>query len=130
MNIAEILNHYILTEVLEEVDIIYNDVFPKDDGNCIISRHDPSTARETEFIDGSVIGSQQISYYVRSEDAAYCRNILNSIIDRIENVSCKAEDGTEIRFAGVTLPTFVSVDDKNQTVYTATIKADYERPGE
>lgn len=129
MNITDILNHFLLNEVLKEIDIIYNDVFPNDEGNCIISRYDPSTAREKEFIDGSAVGSQQISYFVRSKDAAYCRNILSLITDKVENLSCNNEDGVEIRFQSLTLATFVSTDDKDQVIYTATVKADYNRPG-
>jgi len=132
MNISEILNDYLIDNVLadEGIEIIYNDVFPFDDGFCLISRYDPTTAKEKEFIDGSVVGSQQLSYFIRSEDAADCRRILDLITDKVDNLSCSNNDGIEIRFTCLTHCAFVSIDDKNQTIYTATLKADYDKPGE
>lgn len=129
MNITEILNGYLLDNVLEGYDVIYNDVFPDDENESIISRYDPSTANETEYIDGSADGSQSLAYLVRSQRAEKARGTLAEILECVDGLSCETEGGTEIRFEGVTLPTFVSVDDKNNTVYSLEITAKYKRKG-
>ena len=125
MNIAEILNNHLL-ESLEDVDVIYNDVFPTDEDECVISRYSPSQATEKRYIDGSAVGNVPLSYFMRSSDAEKCRKVLGEIInltDGLEMIS----DGIEVRFEAVTLPNFVSIDDKNNAVYTCDIVARYER---
>lgn len=128
IHITEILNNFILENVITDFEIIYNDVFPEDKCDCLISRYEPSEAKETEYIDGSAVGSVQIGYLLRSSDASKCRKVLNEIIERIDNISCKTEEGLEIRFSAVTLPNFISIDEKQQVIYSATIKAEYTRP--
>lgn len=131
MNIAEILNNFLLEGVLKgKVTDIFNDLFPTEDGECLISRHDPSTANETEFIDGSAIGSVSLSYYMRSKNGKVCREILNKICDTVDNLVLKDIDGNEIRINSVTLPSFISEDDKHLVVYSVTIEAEYNRNGE
>lgn len=130
MNITEILNNYLLEHGLKDrIDTIYNDIFPFDDGECLISRYEPSSAQEISFIDGTCVGSVSLSYYMRSDNAERCRQILNIICDEVDNLSCKTV-GTEIRFESVTLPNFVSEDDKHLVIYSANILAKYNRKGE
>lgn len=131
MNIAKILNDYLLENGLNgEVEAIYNDIFPTEEGDCLISRYEPSSSKELSFIDGSAVGSVTIAYYMRSKNAQKCRKVLNIICDSVDNLSCTSDDGTEIRFESQTLPSFISEDDKKMVVYSATIKADYNRKGE
>lgn len=131
MNITEILNNYLLEGVLkDDFDVIWNDLFPSPMGDCLISRYDPSTAREQSFIDGSAVGSVSLSYYMRSTDANYNRSILNKICDTVDNLAIKDNEGNEIRFEAVTLPSFISEDEKKQVIYSATIRAEYNRKGE
>ena len=126
MNIAEILNGYLLENVLEEGCVIYNDVFPDSEGDCIISRHSPSQATEKVYIDGTAVGNVSLSYFMRSRDAGKCRNVLGGIISVTDGLRMTA-DGIEVKFEAVTVPNFVSVDDKNNAVYTCDITARYER---
>lgn len=129
-NITKNLNEWLLNNPLKgEFDVIYNDLFPFDDGDCLISRYEPGTANETQFIDGSSDGSVSIGYYMRSEDGERCRRIADIICDAVDGLSYE-EDGTETRFEALTTPSFVSEDEKHQVVYTCTIQAFYNRKGE
>lgn len=131
MNITEILNNYLLEHSLKDkVEFIYNDLFPFEDGDCLISRIEPSSAQETSFIDGSCVGSVTLAYYMRSQNAEVCRNILNSICDEADNLALTDGNGTEIRFESQTLPSFVSEDEKSLVIYSSVIIARYNRKGE
>lgn len=128
MNITKTLNEYLLENVLTDYeDIIYNDIFPTEEGECLISRHDPSQAKETEYLDGSAKGSWSIAYYFRSANPEGCRNLLLSIANGLDNIQLIDTDGTEIEVEAKTLPAFVSVDDKNSAIYTVEITARYLR---
>lgn len=130
-NITSNLNDYLIKNVFgEEVDVIYNDLFPSDEGDCLISRYEPGTAKETEFIDGSAEGSVSIGYYMRSTDGEKARSYCDIIIEAVDGLSYKDEKGTETRFEAITTPSFVSEDDKHQVVYTCTINAKYNRKGD
>lgn len=131
VNTTKILNDFLIENGVVSFDTIFNDVFPEDQGECLISRYDPSRANETEFIDGSAIGYVALSYYCRSNDAEKCRKELNAICGMVDNLRLfDTTDGTEYRFKAVSLPSFVSVDDKEQTIYVCDIAADFDRKGE
>ena len=123
--LSEVINNYII-EKLELEEAIYNDVFPTSEGDCVISRFEPSQAKTKEFIDGSSTGECNLGYFVRSSNAASSRDILTSIINCVDNLHLRL-DGLSIDVEAVSLPQFVGVDDKNQTIYTATVKAEYLR---
>lgn len=131
-NITRNLNDYLVRNILpqEEIFVIYNDLFPFDEGDCLISRYEPGTANETTFIDGSADGSVSIGYYMRSSDGEKARRIVDTICDAVDGLSYTDDFGTETRFESVTTPSFVSEDDKHQVVYTCTINAKYNRKGE
>ncbi|MCQ2598320.1 MAG: hypothetical protein MJ181_10800 [Treponema sp.] len=131
MNITEILNNYLLEHSLKDkVEFIFNDLFPFDDGDCLISRIEPSSAQETSFIDGSCVGSVTLAYYMRSQNAEVCRNILNAICDEVDNLALTDGNETEVRFESQTLPSFVSEDEKGLVIYSSVIVAKYNRKGE
>ena len=128
MNITKTINDYLLENMTLGVDIIYNDLFLNPDGLEIMSRYEPSQAKITEYIDGSSVGSMQIAYFVRSDSANECRNILQAISDKLDNLKLtdSTDEQTEYILSVTTLPNFVSVDDKENVIYTITVNADYK----
>ncbi|MBO6300843.1 MAG: hypothetical protein J6N15_00200 [Ruminiclostridium sp.] len=109
---------------------IVNDMFIDDTSEGIVSRHDPSTARETDYIDGSAEGVLNIAYWARYKDAAACRRTLDMLIDCVDGVELEDGGGSTMRVTAVTLPQYVETDDKNMTTYTASIRVEYERNNE
>lgn len=131
VNLTRLLNEYLLENDVVEYETIFNDVFPDDQGDALISRYDPSRANEKEFIDGSAVGNVSLAYMCRSDDAEKCRRDLNAIINAVDGLSCTdSTNGTVYNFKAVTLPSFVTVDEKNQSVYSCDISVDYNRKGE
>lgn len=127
-NITKIVNQYIENQnpQIEAFDTIYNDIFPEADGRFVISRHDPSTAREKSYIDGTFEGVLSIAYYARSASASEARELLDIITKTIEDKTIESE-GVTIELEVSTLPSFVGTDEKNNSIYTANIKARYMR---
>ena len=130
MNVTKTLNAYLLANGITEVTVIHNDIFPDAASLEIISRHDPSSAKSTEYIDGSSVGSLQISYYVRGT-LKQCREILEKIGSILDNkeLTDVEDEATEYKTEATTLPNFVEVDDKNLYIYTAEITANYIHGG-
>lgn len=127
-NITKTINNYLLDNITTDFDQIFNDLFPTTDGDCLISRHDPSSARETEYIDGSAVGNVMISYYMRSDSAESCRSVLTSIVDGLDGLNLDdTDDGINLNLTVQTLPQFVSVDDKENVIYTITVSVKYKR---
>ena len=131
MNITKTLNEFLLENRIIDVDVIYNDLFMNPEGLEIISRHDPSQAKVKEFIDGSSVGQMQVAYYVRSANPKDCRDILQEISSALDGLRIiDIEDEQYIYDCSVdTLPNFISIDDKNQSVYTIEVSISYTHGG-
>lgn len=131
MNITQTLNEYLLSQGLEDITIIYNDLYPEPEGNAVLSRHDPSQAKATEYLDGSSEGVLQISYYARSKSASWCRQTLQEISNILDCVSLDdvTDDDVIYNVSVQTLPNFISLDDKGQSIYTIEINANYIHGG-
>ena len=107
---------------------ILNDAFYDDTSEGVIARHDPGSAREHSYIDGSAEGAVSISFYGRYKDAYTARATLNSIIEAPDNAQIEDEgDNLTISTEAVSLPQYISTDEKGFTLYTAGIRAEYER---
>lgn len=127
-NITKTINDYLVNESVVDFDQIFNDIFPTEDGDSLISRHDPSSARETEYIDGSAVGNLVVSYYVRSRSASKCRTVLTSIVEALDGLCLEDyDDDITLNLTVQTLPQFISVDDKNNAIYTVTVSVKYRR---
>lgn len=109
-----------------EIGQILNDEFFNAESEGVISRHDPSSAKTRAYIDGTEDGTLNIGYWARYKDAAKARKTLNDIINAVDNQTID-KDGMSISVEAVTLPQFVSTDEKGYTLYTAQIAAEYER---
>lgn len=126
--ITKIINEYIREKNpnVDAFSTIFNDMFPDDNSLYVISRHDPSEARETAFIDGTFEGLMNIAYYVRSSNSQEARELLNIIMNCIDDITIDT-DGVSIDIEADTLPSFVGTDDKENSIYTSSIKVKYIR---
>ena len=126
IGIAQLVNTWLKNELGGTIPDIYNDIFPDTDGDCVVCRHDPSQAAERRFNDGSRAGTVNFSYHARSEDAKKCRKFLSAIIDTLDTQTIiDVADDAYVECEALTLPQFVTVDDKNNTYYTASVSVEY-----
>lgn len=125
LNSSQLLNDY-LAEQIEDLPTVYNDLFPEANGDSVICRYDPSQAVEKRFCDGSRNVKQQFSYYARSTDATKARKYLDEIINVLDTKDLiRVSDNFLVQCEAITLPQFISVDDNNNTIYTATVEIEY-----
>lgn len=126
LGIAQLVNTWLKNNPGNTLPDIYNDIFPDTDTDCIVCRHDPSQAVEKRFNDGSRAGTVNLSYHARSDDAKKCRMFLSEIINRLDTQTIiDVSDDTYVECEALTLPQFVTVDDKNNTYYTASVSVEY-----
>ncbi len=125
IGIAETVNDYLKSQ-LPDLPEIYTDIFPFAEGESLLSRHDPSTAVEKRFLDGSRFGAVNLSYTARAKDPKVCRDRLNSILNTLDiKELIQASEGMAFECEALTLPQFVTVDDKEQTIYTCAVRVEY-----
>ena len=126
IGIAQLVNEWVKKQLPANFPTIYNDVFTDADGDSIVCRHDPSQAAEKRFNDGSRAGTVNLSYHARSDDAKRCRMFLSEILNRLDTETIiDVSDDVYVECEALTLPQFVTVDDKNNTYYTASVRVEY-----
>lgn len=128
-NIAKAINSYLKSKDSEEAAFkkIFNDMFPDDDFEGLISRHEPGQANVVEYIDGSSEGTVSLGYYCRMTDAVVCREVLTKVINILDNAKITDKDGLIVDVTAVTTPQFTGTDDKERSIYSCSINADYIR---
>lgn len=125
-NIAKLVNEYLLALPKFPVTVIYNDLFPEAQKDSLLCRHDPSTAAEKRYADGSRRGIQNFSYIARCKDAKNCRSWLQTVIDSLDQKEIVVSEAVTIECEAVTLPQFISSsEDQKQTIYTASVKVEF-----
>lgn len=125
-NLIKTVNKYIKDNT-EDI-VIYNDLFPKDDIEGVISIHDPASRKTEEYIDGTAEYQTNISYTARYKDAKKSRKILTDILDLLDGAKLiDNADGLKIKLFAVSNVQFVGADDKNASFYTCSISAIYTK---
>lgn len=125
MNLISETNTFLRSKTTPYANI-YQDFFqPDSDG--IMCRHDPSTAKETKYLDGSSVGVQNISYYARSRDGQKAREQLDTFLSVLDLQEYEITTGLFITVEAVTNTAFVSKMDSGEFVYTCSLKIEYER---
>lgn len=125
LNITETVNNYLKTQI-SGLPAIYNDLFPVETGDMLMSRHDPSQSAAREFGDGTRYVEAQFSYYARCAKAGDAREWLDKIAKELENEQLvRQADGVSFQSEVITLPQFVETDDKGQTIYVMAVIINY-----
>lgn len=129
INVADTINEWIEQKLVLPFRID-NDVIQQQTGDAACLRHDPAPAAEKRFTDGSRLVKWNLTYYIRSSNRNKARQYAYDITDALDGASIATSGGVEIDVEAVTLPQFISVDDKNNTLYSAAICCTYLEPEE
>lgn len=125
-NIAKTINKYI-TQNVDDLLIIYNDQFPSDVQEGIISIHDPATRKVADYIDGSAEYFLNISYSARYENSLTARTKLDSILTLLDGLKLvDVADNLELKISTVANVQFIGTDDKNNSIYTCSVSVTYK----
>lgn len=115
---------------------IYIDLFPAPAGTTeaskgvLMARHDPSTYRETTYMDKSRVGIFNFAYYAKSGSMEQAREWLDQILALLDlEEDTPISDGCQIRITPVTSPVFASKTEKNEYIYTASLTLEYYKEG-
>lgn len=128
LNVANIINTWVETE-LSLPFTIYNDVMPDSTGDAACLRHDPAPAAERRYTDGTRLLKWNLTYYVRNKNRTKAREYADRITAKLDGVEITDQaSGAKIECEAQTLPQFISLDDKNNTIYSAAIVCTYLDP--
>ena len=128
LNVSNIINSWI-ENILNLPFTIYNDVIPDTNANAACLRYDPAPAAEKRYIDGTRLIKWNLTYYIRNKDRTKAREYAHIITARLDGAEIRdAESGVNIMIEAQTLPQFISIDDKNNTIYSAAIICTYLEP--
>ena len=128
LNVASIVNAWVETQ-LELPFTIYNDVIPDTANNAACLRYDPAPAAERRYTDGTRLLKWNLTYYIRNSDRTKAREYADTITAALDGaIVTDAESGVNINCEAATLPQFISIDEKNNTIYSAAIVCTYLEP--
>ena len=130
LNVANIVNDWI-EKKLNLPFTIYNDVIPDTKDNAACLRYDPAPAAERRYTDGTRLLKWNLTYYVRNKDRTKARNYADEITAQLDGAEIHdPASGVCIQIEAATLPQFISIDEKNNTIYNAAIVCTYLEPRE
>lgn len=128
LNVANIINEWVEQELTLPFTI-YNDVMPDSTGDAACLRHDPAPAAERRYIDGTRLLKWNLTYYVRNKNRTKARDYADEITAKLDGAEITDQaSGVKIECEAQTLPQFISIDDKNNTIYSAAIVCTYLDP--
>lgn len=130
LNVSNIVNDWI-EKKLNLPFTIYNDVIPDTSDNAACLRYDPAPAAERRYVDGTRLLKWNLTYYVRNKNRTKARDYADKITAQLDGVTIHdGTSGVDIMTEAQTLPQFISIDEKNNTIYSAAIVCTYLEPRE
>ena len=130
LNVSNIVNDWV-EKKLNLPFTIYNDVIPDTSDNAACLRYDPAPAAERRYTDGTRLLKWNLTYYVRNKDRTKARNYADEIAAQLDGAEIHdPASGVCIQIEAATLPQFISMDEKNNTIYSAAIVCTYLEPRE
>lgn len=130
LNVSNIVNDWV-EKKLNLPFTIYNDVIPDTSDNAACLRYDPAPAAERRYTDGTRLLKWNLTYYVRNKDRTKARNYADEITAQLDGAEIHdPASGVCIQIEAATLPQFISMDEKNNTIYSAAIVCTYLEPRE
>lgn len=128
LNVSNIVNDWV-EKKLNLPFTIYNDVIPDTRDNAACLRYDPAPAAERRYTDGTRLLKWNLTYYVRNKDRTKARNYADEIAAQLDGAEIHdPASGVCIQIEAATLPQFISMDEKNNTIYSAAIVCTYLEP--
>ncbi len=119
MNLIDSLINW-LEEEFKKTDSdvkFYIDDIPSPDIEGVVLRHDPSQAKERNFVDGSSLQLNSIGIYSRFSGKEESRVILKKISNALDNLQID-DDSTTYAFDVATQISYAYTDDKGRAIYT------------
>jgi hypothetical protein len=130
LNVAEIVNTWIENRLALPFTI-FNDVIPDTANNAACLRYDPAPAAERRYTDGTRLLKWNLTYYFRNQNRTLAREYADRVTSQLDGAEIHDEtSGVNIQTEAATLPQFISIDDKNNTIYSAAIVCTYLEPRE
>lgn len=130
LNVSNIVNDWV-EKKLNLPFTIYNDVIPDTSDNAACLRYDPAPAAERRYTDGTRLLKWNLTYYIRNKDRTKARNYADEIAAQLDGAEIHdPASGVCIQIEAATLPQFISMDEKNNTIYSAAIVCTYLEPRE
>ena len=130
LNVSNIINAWVENE-LHLTATIYNDVIPDNANDAICLRYDPAPAAERRYQDGTRLLKWNLAYYVRNKKRENAFKLAGDITAKLDGAEITdATSGLTVQVEAQTLPQYIAVDEKNNTVYSASIVATYLEPRE
>lgn len=123
-NITKTISSFLKTKISNLKT--YNDLFPTEDAEGVVLIHDPSARKLNEFIDGSSEFQLNIGFKARFKDASKCRNVLDAVLNNLENQKLlDSTDSLKLQVRTVSNVSFLGIDEKNYSIYSASITVEY-----
>ena len=130
LNVSNVVNDWI-EKKLNLPFMIYNDVIPDTSDNAACLRYDPAPAAERRYTDGTRLLKWNLTYYIRNKDRTKAREYADEITATLDGAEITDQaSGVKIECEAQTLPQFISLDDKQNTIYSAAIVCTYIEPRE
>ena len=130
LNVASIVSAWV-EDALDLTFKIYNDMIPDTTANAACLRYDPAPAAERRFQDGTRLLKWNLTFYIRNKDRSKAREYADLITKTLDGAIVHDNgSNVDINCEAATLPQFINVDEKNNTVYSAAIVCTYLEPRE
>ena len=124
MNLVSDIRTWLITKLPAYSTMVIDNFGAGVEGTMI--RGDPSTARVTEYVDGSSTGSQQVTFYARSKNPATAKTALDDIYAQMNQPEITLTGVLCIRVNPVTVPAFVSKEDSGESIYSMTVNVEFD----
>lgn len=127
--IAQIICEYLEANVVDSSGIalpfpIEIEMFRSKDRDGAIIRHDPTSAAERRFIDGTRLVVRVFSVYTRCKDTFDALKWSRLLIDTIDGKEIE-KDALKVECVAQSLPQFIEQDAGGYTVYMGSFSAKY-----
>lgn len=125
LNVSNVVSAWV-ENALELPFTIYNDVIPDTENVAACLRYDPAPAAERRYTDGTRLLKWNLTFYLRNDDREKAREFATQITRALDGVEITDDaTGTVISCEADTLPQFINIDEKNNTIYAAAIVCTY-----
>lgn len=125
MNITSDVRTYVMTNLPALYATMTMDSFgvaPE----ALMVRADPSSATQTEYIDGSTTGVQALSFYARSKAPGTAIAALDSIRDLLDKPEIALTSVLCVKVTPRALPALVGKEETGESIYTMTVDIEFD----
>lgn len=126
MNLLTDLNAFLKTKISAPGGKVYQDFFPTAT-EALISRRDPSAAKEINYIDGSCTGEQLVSYQCRSASMDTAIATLQAVQKALDLKQFPITEGLIVTSDEQSEIVPISKSDANVYIYACSMRITYTK---